>query len=232
MIKSKFPWKYLLIWICVGATVTTVAQTSETSTLGDLVSQILKASAPVRPYRVSVTQTVDQNPTNATPSPSSTSPYATEKAKPVPTRSGYMVHYTPDKGVRTETASEAGTVKTTSSSPMPPAEARLSINVPNFLRTIQSWPTNSIARDLLDGKACFKVSASTSGANVVFWVDATNHCVLRVEAYVHGHPFAESTFKYQRDENNGWLLSHVETSYAGDGSHVLLDYGAYDFSTK
>jgi hypothetical protein len=115
---------------------------------------------------------------------------------------------------------------------MPPADARLSINVPNFLRKIQTWPTNSIAKDLLGGKACFKVSASTPDANVVFWADATNHCVLRVEAYIRGHPFAESTFEYQPDVNNGWLLSHVETSYAGDGSQVLLDYGAYDFSAK
>ena len=231
MSKSKFHRQYLSICVCVAATVATVAQAGETPTLGDLVSEILKASAPVRPYRVSVVQTVDQNPANATPSPSAASAQTTEKAKPVHIRSGYMLHYTPDKGIRTEAASQAAAVKT-SSSAMPPADARLSINVPNFLRKIQTWPTNSIAKDLLGGKACFKVSASTPDANVVFWADATNHCVLRVEAYIRGHPFAESTFEYQPDVNNGWLLSHVETSYAGDGSQVLLDYGAYDFSAK
>jgi len=196
-----------------------------------LTSQILKASVPVTPYRVSVIQTIDQSPTNTPPSASSLVAQTTQKSKTIPARAEYVLHHTTDKGTQTETVSQSNIAKPGNGG-LPPAEARLSINIPNFLKKIQTWPTNSIVNDVLDGKTCLKVSAFTSQANVVFWADATNHCILRVEAYIRGNPFAESTFKYQRSEGSTWLLSHVETSYAGDGNHVLLDYGAYDFSTK
>src|ERR1035438_8495199 len=100
MSKSKFHRQYLSICVCVAATVATGAGAGETPTLGDLVSEILKASAPVGPYRVSVVQTVDQNPANATPSPSAASAQTTEKAKPVHIRSVSMLHYTPAKRIR------------------------------------------------------------------------------------------------------------------------------------
>jgi hypothetical protein len=107
---------------------------------------------------------------------------------------------------------------------------RASINIPNFLTKIKSWPTNSVVKDDWDGKLCYKITASSTNASTVFWMDADSKCVLRVILNIKGSQYSENILKYRLDNKHGWLLTNVDMSFAADGSHIQLEYGDYDFS--
>ena len=152
------------------------------------------------------------------------------QAKPKRSASTYRLHYSHDHGFKTEVVSQSVDTTVSAVATAPTPNLRVSVNIPNFLKKIQSWPTNSVTQDVWDGKNCYKVFASSKNGAAEFWVDAESKCVLRVILDIQGQRFSESILKYRWDKGNGWLLSSVDMDFAADGSHVRLEYGAYDFS--
>ena len=222
--------EWLVISICSVLTAfATAAESGRIPSLGDVATNVVKATVPAKSYRVSIQQTIEESATNTVSAKEKSLAHPTPSVKK---QSAYALHYTPHKGFRTETVplSESTNVSAATTSNIP--TARLSINIPNFLKEIQAWPTNSVTEDVLNGKTCYKVSASNRDVSAVFWANVENNCILKVVVDIQGKRFAESTFSYRFDKENGWLLEGAETWYATDDSHVLLKYGNYDFSAK
>ena len=225
--------KCFLVGACGVLAMLFVVGAEEMPLLDHLATDIIKATMPKKQYRVEVSQTIDQ--TSAQTSTNNIAIQARSSTLPVqpsPAHSTYALNYVPKNGFRTEIAAQPKSTNTVSTATTPAVGARLSINIPNFLKEIQTWPTNSVTKDVLNGNACYKVSASNRDVVAVLWVDAISKCISKVVVDIRGRRFAESTFRYHFDEENGWLMTSAETSYAGDGSHVRLEYGKYDFSTR
>ncbi|MCW5553694.1 MAG: hypothetical protein KIS67_16235 [Verrucomicrobiae bacterium] len=169
------------------AGLTTLAQSDAIPTLNDIASRVAKATAPLHPHRVVVRQTVEQTATNAPPG--LTRPGQSQK-----NQSTYTLHFTPQKGFRTEVAPKATGTNAWPAMTSNVPTARLSINIPSFLKEIQAWPTNNVTKDVLDGKQVHKVLASNRDVTAVFWADAKNNCIRKVILDVQGKRFAESSF--------------------------------------
>src|SRR6202012_5752659 len=103
-------------------------------------------------------------------------------------------------------------------------------NIPNFLKKIKSWPTNSVVKDVWEEKSCYKITASSTNALTTFWVDASSQCLLRVTLNIKGSQYSDSILKYRFDQGHGWLLTNIDMSFAANGSHIQLQYGDYNFS--
>jgi hypothetical protein len=218
----------LLISFCgIALAFVTVATAEQMPTLDALATNIVRATMPTNHYNVDVVQINGATFTNIVAVKTNSSALS---AQPTTRQSTYRLHYSHENGFRTEQLSQS---KGTNASPVTPAATgnmRASINIPNFLDKIKSWPTHSVVNDVWDGTPCYKISASSTNASTVFWMDANSKCVLRVILYIKGSQYSENILKYRLDKEHGWLLTNVDMTFAADGSHIQLEYGDYDFS--
>lgn len=209
---------YLAILLAVGA--------KGIPTLGELATNIVRAM-PTNHYVVDVNQTSGVVSTNSGAAKASSLALAVQ---PNAKRNTYQLHYSHEKGFRTEPVSSSGVTTNSVATSTPTSRMRASVNIPNFLKKIRTWPTNSVVEDIWNGTACYKVTASSANASTTFWVDTENNCILRVILFIRGSEYSENTFQYRWDKQHGWLLTNVDMFFIPDGKHIQLQYGSYDFS--
>lgn len=222
--KKKFAILTILLPFLVSCF---AAGAAEMPTLDELATNIVRATIPTNHYCVDVSQINGTTLTNIVAVKANSSALAVQ---PNPKRNTYRLHYSHENGFRTEQLSQSEGTYTSTATPAATGNMRASINIPNFLKKIKSWPTNSVVNDVWDGKLCYKITASSTNASTVFWMDADSKCVLRVILNIKGSQYSENILKYRLDKEHGWLLTNVDMSFAADGSHIQLEYGNYDFS--
>lgn len=227
MKASKSHLNWLALFLCSNLAIRFAAGAAEMPTLDELATNILRATVPTNHYNVDVSQINLGQFTNIAVVKANSSTLSTE---PSTERSTYRLHYSHESGFRTEQLSPSEGTNTSAATHTATGNMRASINIPNFLKKIKCWPTNSVANDVWDGQLCYKITASSTNASTVFWVDADSKCVLRVILNIKDSQYSENILKYRFDKEHGWLLTNVDMSFAPDGSHIQLEYGNYDFS--
>ena len=227
MKTRKFHLQWQAIVLCGNLAILFVAGAAGMPTLDELATNIVRATMPTNHYCVDVSQINNTASTNIVALKANSSALS---AQPNTKRSTYRLHYSHENGFRTEQLSQLEDTNTSTATPAATGNMRASINIPNFLKKIKSWPSNSVVNDVWDGKLCYKITASSTNASTVFWMDADSKCVLRVILDIKGSQYSENILKYRLDKEHGWLLTNVDMSFAADGSHIQLEYGNYDFS--
>lgn len=223
MKKSSTILGILLFFLASGL----AAKAGQIPTFDELATNIVRATVPTNYFSVDVSQINDAISTNVVAAKANLSALSTQ---PNPGRSTYRLHYSHENGFRTEQIPQSEGTNISTTSPAPTGNMRASINIPNFLKKIKSWPTNSVVNEIWDGINCYKITAVSTNASTVFWVDADSKCVLRAILYIQGSQYSENVFKYRQDKEHGLLLTNVDMSFIANGSHIQLEYGNYDFS--
>jgi hypothetical protein len=186
------------------------AEPATPASLADIMANVAKATTPDKEYQVEVAQTV-------------TKAAAEGEA---PSKSAFTQTWAPSRGFAMSKPVDLSP-KSADNAPAKPS-IQVQIDLQRSLKDLQKWTDIVIAPDQLDGRASFKISAKSPGADASssVWVDAERWCVLKIYVESQGKPLVEGTFEHRRVNDACWLLSKA-TMKQGGGTVISQEFGTY-----
>ena len=194
------------------------AEPAPSLSLADIAANVAKATTPGEEYQVDVTQTIAKT--------------GAAQSEP-PSRSTFVVTWTPSAGVATSKPTVESAGKDTEKTQASPS-VQVQIDLLRSLKDLQKWKDIAVAAEQLDGRACAKISAKNPNVDMssVVWVDTERWCVVRIIVEGQGKRIIDGAFEHRRVNDACWLLSKANMKQESDGTVIYQEYGVYSIEKK